>query len=347
MGRHKNKKRSHSSSSSASSSSNNNKKRYKSKLREKDRRIDALEDVIKVLRNSDHIRNDNNDRDTESISFVPPVPGPSSGGIASSGGNANLPIVRYVGRNDFIPEFDPQTTNVPVEHWIRNLESTARMHGWDERTLICNCTCKLRGYAKGWYERQASFEMSWDEWKDKIIKAFPFTKNKLSQIRELVNRMRLPNEDPIEFYYIKLGIGMSCQMSDEVITEAIIGTLGNQLLEVGAKSAGCQNTTTLLKYLASMNTSNFGDIKYSVSNSEGKTNTPLICFKCEKVGHKAARCRQNKENTKENINKENNKCGFCGRLGHTEINCFKKKKHCSFCNMNGHTLEECRKSKST
>ncbi|KAG7301108.1 hypothetical protein JYU34_015513 [Plutella xylostella] len=134
MGRNKNKKRSHSSSSS-SSSSNNNKKRYKSKLREKDRRIDALEDVIKVLRNSDHIRNDNNDRDTESISFVPPVPGPSSGGIAStrSGGNANLPIVRYVGRNDFIPEFDPQTTNVPVEHWIRNLESTARMHGWDEQ----------------------------------------------------------------------------------------------------------------------------------------------------------------------------------------------------------------------
>lgn len=345
MGRNKNKKRSHSSSSSSSSSSCD-RKRYRSKLKKKERRIDALEDIIKVLRNSYHTGNENNEQGTESVSSVPTaVPGPSSGG------NASLPIVRYVGRNDFIPDFDPQTTNVPVEHWIRNLESTARMHGWDERTLICNCTCKLSGYAKGWYERQASFEMSWDEWKDKIIKAFPFTKNKLSQIRELVNRMRLPNEDPIEFYYNKLGIGMSCQMCDEVITEAIIGTLGNQLLEVGAKSAGCHNTTTLLKYLASVSTSNFGVNKYQASTSERKpNNTPLKCFNCGKPGHKASRCHQNKENMKAGINKQNNKCAFCGRLGHTEMDCFRKKnmnKHCSFCNMKGHTLEECRKSKSS
>lgn len=59
-------------------------------------------------------------------------------------------MVRYVGRNDFIPEFDPQTSSVSVEHWIRNLEGVASMHGWDERTLICNCTSKLGGYAKSW-----------------------------------------------------------------------------------------------------------------------------------------------------------------------------------------------------
>ncbi|KAG7310278.1 hypothetical protein JYU34_003031 [Plutella xylostella] len=122
MGRNKNKKRSHSSSSSSSSSSCD-RKRYRSKLKKKERRIDALEDIIKVLRNSYHTGNENNEQGTESVSSVPTaVPGPSSGG------NASLPIVRYVGRNDFIPDFDPQTTNVPVEHWIRNLESTARMH---------------------------------------------------------------------------------------------------------------------------------------------------------------------------------------------------------------------------
>lgn len=282
MGRHKKRHRSPSSTSSSSSDGERTirkKSNYKKDLKKKNNRIEALEGLIRELRRKSDYHT----------------------------GNTSQPsVVRYVGRNDFIPVFDPQTSPVSVDHWIRNLEGIANMHGWDERTLICNCTAKLGGYAKSWYEHQASYEMSWTEWKVKLIKAFPFTKNKLTQIRELVNRVRKPNEDPIEFYYAKLGIGMSCHLSDEIITEAIIGTLGNQLLEIGAKSAGCRDTNSLLQYLASINTSvavkEQDKPETSVKSHHGPDRVTK-CFSCGKPGHKASRCRKNGQ--------DNKKCSFC------------------------------------
>lgn len=323
MGRHK--KRHRSSSSSSSSSSDNDKhsksKRHKKQLKRKASRIEALEGLIRELRKKSDYNSD-----------VAPQ---------------RQPMVRYVGRNDFIPEFDPQTSSVSVEHWIRNLEGVASMHGWDERTLICNCTAKLGGYAKSWYERQDCYAISWEEWKSKLITAFPFTKNKLSQIRELVNRVKSKDEDPIKFYYDKLGIGMSCKMSDEVIAQAIVGTLGNKLLEVGALSAGCHDTNTLLKYLASMKTSSdSAEVKRSGVNKDQNSNSNKIvkCFTCGKAGHKARFCGKEKQKKI-----EDRKCKFCDRTGHVEETCFKKRnqsKHCSFCNIKGHSIDECRKKKA-
>ncbi|KAI5632147.1 hypothetical protein NE865_15144 [Phthorimaea operculella] len=328
MGRHKKRHRSPSTSSSSSSDVEKTKtKKYKKNLKEKNNRIEALEGLLKELRKTTNYH---------------------------AGSAPQQSVVRYMGRNDFIPVFDPQTSPVSVEHWIRNLEGIANMHGWDERTLICNCTSKLGGYAKSWYEHQVTFDMSWAEWKEKLVRAFPFTKNKLTQIREMVNRVRKPNEDPIEFFYTKLGIGMSCQLSDEIITEAIIGTLGNQLLEIGAKSAGCRDTNSLLQYLASINTSAAASKGQDKSENQLKNergpDRVARCFTCGKPGHRASRCRVSKDNSKLHKDKGNQKCTFCGRPGHVEADCFKKKnksKHCSFCNIDGHTLDECRKRSRT
>ncbi|KAI5635813.1 hypothetical protein NE865_11511 [Phthorimaea operculella] len=328
MGRHKKRHRSPSTSSSSSSDVEKTKtKKYKKNLKEKNNRIEALEELIKELRKTTNYH---------------------------AGSAPQQSVVRYIGRNDFISVFDPQTSPVSVDHWIRNLEGIANMHGWDERTLICNCTSKLGGYAKSWYEHQVTFDMSWAEWKEKLVRAFPFTKNKLTQIREMVNRVRKPNEDPIEFYYTKLGIGMSCQLSDEIITEAIIGTLGNQLLEIGAKSAGCRDTNSLLQYLASINTSAAAskgqDKPENQLKNERGPDRVARCFTCGKPGHRASRCRVSKDNSKLHKDKGNQKCTFCGRPGHVEADCFKKKnksKHCSFCNIDGHTLDECRKRSRT
>ncbi|KAI5643111.1 hypothetical protein NE865_04833 [Phthorimaea operculella] len=288
MGRHKKRHRSPSTSSSSSSDVEKTKtKKYKKNLKEKNNRIEALEGLLKELRKTTNCH---------------------------AGSAPQQSVVRYMGRNDFIPVFDPQTSPVSVEHWIRNLEGIANMHGWDERTLICNCTSKLGGYAKSWK----------------------------------------PNEDPIEFYYTKLGIGMSCQLSDEIITEAIIGTLGNQLLEIGAKSAGCRDTNSLLQYLASINTSAAASKGQDKSENQLKNergpDRVARCFICGKPGHRASRCRVSKDNSKLHKDKGNQKCTFCGRPGHVEADCFKKKnksKHCSFCNIDGHTLDECRKRSRT
>lgn len=323
-------------SRSSSSSDYEDRRKSRKEIKKRDARIQALEGLVRDLRKNNYnyhnISNTPCPSNASEVAATLPVNETSSSSFNAMGST----MIRYVGRNDFIPEFDPQKTTIPIEHWLRNLEAIGRMHGWDERSIICNCTAKLAGYAKDWYERQTCYDIDWKEWKEKLIKAFPYTRNKLSQIRELVNRVRLPNEDPIKFYYEKLGIGMSCNMTEEVITEAIIGTLGDKLMEVGAVSAGCQDTRSLLKHLASMKTSLVHVEEHSSSmplkfKSDSKKRNN--CFSCGKKGHVARHCSEKK-------------CNYCSRLGHIEVDCYRKKnnfKKCSYCHVKGHTLEECRK----
>lgn len=326
-------------------------KQYERKLKERENLLETLESVFVKLQknkaqNSTTMPGRSTGHETPSFSSVQTPRHINSSTVL----NPSNTVVRYVGRNDFIPEFDPQISNVSVEHWIRNLESVARMHGWDETTLICNCTSKLRGYAKSWYERQASYDMSWEDWKLKLIQAFPFTKNKLAQIRELVNRVKAPNEDPIKFYYDKLGLGMSCAMTDDVIAEAIIGTLGDKFMEIGAVSAGCCDTRTLLKYLASVKNSAVENVSDSTSNTYRPTGRHIDrqpinvkkCYVCGKAGHLAKSCGKNRD-----VDKKRNgrRCRYCDKIGHQEDQCFKRntEKQCSYCKISGHTQEECRK----
>lgn len=346
MGRHRKRSRSKSLASSDSDKSDRRViRRHKKQLERRDIRIGALEGLVKELRKDFNYHGSNtrsqskNSNESVSVSTTQLT--------TTNSGDPPTTIVRYVGRNDFIPEFDPQNTNISVEHWIRNLEAIGKMHGWDERTLICNCTSKLTGYAKNWYERQSCYDVSWHEWKTKLIKAFPFTRNKLSQIRELVNRVKLPREDPIQFYYEKLGIGMSCDMTDEVITEAIIGTLGDKLLEVGAVSAGCHDSASLLKYLANVKTSSipFGENNDKIRTVSEPKARGLRCYHCGQMGHKAQVCTNKRNHEKH----DQIVCRSCNKKGHIEANCFNKRNlnvSCSYCKFKGHTSEQCRKRAS-
>lgn len=332
--------------------------KYKKDMKRKDGRIKSLESIVRDLREKI-----TNYSASASLGSEAPTQGGRQSGTSSVAAAAAT-VVRYVGRNDFIPEFDPETSAISIEQWIRNLESVANMHGWDERTLVCNCTSKLKGYAKAWYERQTAYDITWQEWKINLIKAFPMTKNKLFHIRELVNRLREPTEDLIKFYYEKLGIGMSCDLPDDVITEAIIGTLGDKLMEVGAVSAGCNNTTSLLKYLANLKTATADPTKLGQPNStlpqvtiprvnlggqtrivqaNGQPRRPVNCFSCGQSGHKAMVCGKITKNKGDSV------CQYCHKKGHSENFCYKKKnqsKHCSHCKLRGHSVEECYKRRA-
>lgn len=72
----------------------------------------------------------------------------------------------------------------------------------------------------------------------KTISLFPFSKNKLSQIKELVNKATLAEEDPYRVYLIPKSCKYQvCHDNCVIVSEVVIGNLGNKLLDFGVKSA--------------------------------------------------------------------------------------------------------------
>lgn len=102
-------------------------------------------------------------------------------------------------------------------------------------------------------------------------------------------------------------------MTDEVIAQAIIGTLGDKLYEVGALSAGCYDTSSLFKYLASMHTStDYTELKPPIRHHpQGHSNKIIKCFTCGKGGHKARMFGKIPDKRK-----DDRRCKFCDRLGY-------------------------------
>lgn len=216
------------------------------------------------------------------------------------------------------------------------------MYNWDEKTVIFNCLSKLRGYARQWYDQLPVSEMnlSWLSFKTKLSVfrvCFPSRKSKLNMMRDLVNVVRQPQVDYLQFYYDKMALGYACGIPLPLITETIIGTLGSDLVEVGAVSAGCTDPNKLLIYLSSLRTTTRVTQQYRGPSHHTKGD--VKCHICKKRGHIAARC------TYKVRDKLPSACNLCGKKDHSENNCFKIRK-CFYCNKMGHIREECLKLKS-
>lgn len=251
--------------------------------------------------------------------------------------------LRYVGRSDPIPEFDPHISLITMEQWIRKVEGISNMYGWDEKTAIFNCSSKLKGYARRWYDQLNDVNLNWLDWKQRLMAAFPSNRSKLTMMRDLVNEVRRPERDYIQFYYDKLALGNACGIPDFLITEAIIGTIGNELVEVGAISAGCRDPISLLNYLSSFRRPASAGVNVNRNKRySSHYDDQLKCNICKRRGHTANKCN----NKSRKQDRTTLVCVFCSKRGHDETNCYIKNKKCSYCGKTGHIKEECLKLKN-
>lgn len=82
-----------------------------------------------------------------------------------------------------------------------------------------------------------------------LKRAFPSFKGIAAKLKDFVNIEWRADRNFIEFCYEELRIGRHCNLSDEVIGNAIISIINNNLIRASAQAAKCHTPKKLLEFL--------------------------------------------------------------------------------------------------
>ncbi|KAK9736289.1 hypothetical protein QE152_g12618 [Popillia japonica] len=106
---------------------------------------------------------------------------------------------RYQGKIDSVPSFNAAKGELSMEQWLHTIDATGKVFDWDDKARIFCMTNKLKDNAKDWYNSQEKLNLSWEEWKIKLLDAFPPQQGVFRKLKELVNTVREKHQNLIDF----------------------------------------------------------------------------------------------------------------------------------------------------
>lgn len=187
---------------------------------------------------------------------------------------------------------------------------------------------RLVGMAKTWYHGLLNYNLTWEEWKALIKRCFPDHTNYATLLRTMLNRRKLDTEPMTTYYFGKMELLRSCEISGKQAVSCLIYGIDDSVIQNSAR-AGRYHTPEALceEYLSALNVdapspsgtpkekqfkpSKPADIRNTLKNRHTKFVTK--CVNCGQRGHIATRCA-----------KPRKECRKCRLLGHEEQNCPRK-----------------------
>lgn len=278
-----------------------------------ERRLDALESLVRV---STHSRDFSESTSRQTKQTTTRSRSPRERAINNT--------QRYAGRTELIPEFDGTSNSLTIIQWVTKIDEIGELYNWDDRAKIFAMSGRLTGNAKSWYDCLSEINSpDWNAWKTRLTRAFPSSRGIAANLKEFVNLERKPNEDVVSFYYTKLKLGKHCELPDHVIADVIIFTLNDDLLKASADAAGCKTTEQLLRFLVESNyTGTNKEVKRQQPQNRVNNSNKSGCFICGKLNHKASNCYLRKSDKRTDPKKTILTCNFCKKPGHIRDNCF-------------------------
>ncbi|CAH2239025.1 jg23584 [Pararge aegeria aegeria] len=229
-----------------------------------------------------------------------------------------------IAKADIIPIFDPEKNDIETERWINKIEQLGAVHNWSDEMKSYFMQARLAGMAKVWHASLQNYEMTWAEWREQLLEAFPNKIDYVELLKEMLNRKKIVNENMTQYFYSKYALLNRLDISGEKAVACIID--GLPIFMKAPARAGNYSTPSELysRFLTMMtekskafNIKNRDEIvlpnPYNVNNESRKS---LMCFLCKEMGHTARRCSKNEVNIK-------TQCKYCGKAHPSEKCWFK------------------------
>ncbi|KAJ8916452.1 hypothetical protein NQ315_014669 [Exocentrus adspersus] len=231
---------------------------------------------------------------------------------------------------DVISVFNPEDPNQNIESWCRKVDEVRVMFGWSEKTTIFNALSKLEGLAAVWYKGLRSANYTWEEWKQKLERAFPDQRDYHELLEEMMLRKKKHNETFAQYFYEKQALLNGCKIQGRDAVSCIIGGISESHIRAGAKAAKCQNPEELFNYLRCLNEggkpvherrAHHNPLSHSTRRKRAPGDRkPDACFLCNKSGHVRRDCPWGKKDRRES------RCFRCHQMGHMADACPKRRR---------------------
>lgn len=237
---------------------------------------------------------------------------------------------------EIIPEFDPEKPELPAQQWLNKIEQLGAIHGWNDNVKSYYMQARLTGLAKMWHSALRSYEMTWVEWKEKILEAFPQSFDYAEALKEMLSRKKLFNETMTHYFYSKCTMLTKCEISGVKAVACVIEGLPFHL-KTSARAGNYRTPGELYSQFLCMNDErrvNQGQPPRNVNrhrqivpsstvftNEHGRdlkdkrASSTVTCYLCNEPGHVVRSCPKNPNAIK---------CDNCGKFNHKTEQCFQK-----------------------
>lgn len=230
-------------------------------------------------------------------------------------------------KGDVIPEFNPEDREQNAERWLNKVDELRQIFNWSEEATMYFALSKLKGLAEVWVKGLQSMKFSWEEWKQKILVAFPSTRDYYEKLSDMMQRRKRYDENYSKYYYEKLTLLNQCKITGAEAVSCILGGIDDVVVKTSAKAGNYGTPEELYQYLSSLHNSRPStsasrpiakpirrqDRQMNWNKREDNRRSGSKCFKCGKLGHLMRECRLKR-------------CDFCRNLGHVESDCYLKRK---------------------
>nr|CAH7750533.1 unnamed protein product [Callosobruchus chinensis] len=235
-----------------------------------------------------------------------------------------------------IPEFNPSNENESCARWLDKIDQLAHINQWDDKVVIYHMQNRLAGLAKTWYNNLDDYRHSWDQWKQLLIQVFPDHQDFPSNLKNLIFRVKSPEETWTEYYFAKQQLLRQCQITGKNAVAMIIDGIPDMTTQSGAKVGRYASAEDLYHdYLSTLE-----NTRHRRVNQYTK---PDFFHKTDKNRAEHPKPNHHKYDSKRN---SRGKCYNCGEFGHMQTHCPKERLECTLCKKLGHSAEKCFRNKN-
>lgn len=260
----------------------------------------------------------------------------------------NTSNAKNIGKADLVPLFDPENSEISSVNWLHKIEQIGLINNWNEATKSFCMQSRLAGLGKVWYNGLSNYDLSWLEWKEAVIHAFPSHTDYAELLKQMLNRHKIKTESMMHYFYSKNMLIKNCGLNGTNAVSCLIDGLPIDM-QGNAKAGNYQTPDDLFYgFLSKAESSNKWDKDTKLTNIPSE----FRCHNCRKFGHKARHCTLKKfgsvGTSRGNSSVAAINCAACGKGGHSQQDCWTRTKiKCTSCGKTGHHEDKCWTKPST